>query len=162
MDVLRLASRRAAALAACGLLAAALTAGSTAAHAQAQSKAPVQHRVAIQVASNDPATITLALNNAQNIINHYKAAGQPVDVIVVGYGPGLHMFRDDTSPVKQRLATMSLENPNLSFAACANTQSNMARAESRDIKLVSEAKVVPSGVVTLIELQKAGYAYIRP
>jgi len=28
--------------------------------------------------------------------------------------------------------------------------------------LLSEAKVVPSGVVRLMELQKQGYAYIRP
>jgi intracellular sulfur oxidation DsrE/DsrF family protein len=36
------------------------------------------------------------------------------------------------------------------------------KAENKDIKLVSEAKVVPSGVVTLSELQERGYSYIRP
>jgi hypothetical protein len=121
-----------------------------------------QHKVAIQVNTNDPATMNLALNNVQNIIQYYKAKNETVDVEVVAYGPGLHMYRADTSPVKQRVATMSLENPNLKFSACGNTQQNMAKAEQKDIGLVSEAKVVPSGVITLMELQKKGYAYIRP
>lgn len=120
------------------------------------------HKVAIQVNTNDAATMTLALNNAQNIISFYKQKNETVDVQIVTYGPGLHMLRDDTSPVKTRVATMSLENQNLKFAACANTQQNMAKAENKDIKIVSEAKVVPSGVITLMELQKQGYAYIRP
>jgi uncharacterized protein len=120
------------------------------------------HKVAIQVNTNDPALMNLALNNAQNIMSYYKQKNETVDVQVVTYGPGLHMLRDDTSPVKGRVATMSLENKNLSFAACANTQQNMAKAENKEIKIVSEAKSVPSGVITLMELQKQGYAYIRP
>jgi uncharacterized protein len=120
------------------------------------------HKVAIQVNTNDPALMNLALNNAQNIMSYYKQKNETVDVQVVTYGPGLHMLRDDTSPVKSRVATMSLENKNLSFAACANTQQNMAKAENKEIKIVSEAKSVPSGVITLMELQKQGYAYIRP
>ena len=123
------------------------------------------HKVAIQVNTNDPATMNLALNNAQNIMTYYKQKNETVDVRVVTYGPGLHMLRDDTSPVKQRVAAMSLANPNLSFAACANTHENMAKAENKkpeEIKIVSEGKMVPSGVITLMELQKQGFAYIRP
>jgi intracellular sulfur oxidation DsrE/DsrF family protein len=66
------------------------------------------------------------------------------------------------SPVKDRIATMSLENPNLTFAACGNTQTNMSKAEGKPVTLLSEAKVTPSGVVRLMELQGKGYAYIRP
>jgi uncharacterized protein len=123
------------------------------------------HKVAIQVNTNDPATMNLALNNAQNVMTYYAQRNETVDVQIVTYGPGLHMLRDDTSPVKSRIATMSLENPNLKFAACSNTHQTMAKAENKspqDLKIVSEAKMVPSGVITLIELQKQGCAYIRP
>lgn len=121
-----------------------------------------KHKVAIQVSMNDPAGMNLALNNAQNVINYYKAKKETVDVQIVTYGPGLHMLRGDTSPVKQRVATMSLENPNLSFVACKNTRDNMTKAEGKEFPIVSEAKVVPSGVITLMELQAKGYSYIRP
>ena len=121
-----------------------------------------KYRVAIQVNQNDKAVMDLALNNAKNIIEYYKEKGEAVTVEIVTYGPGLHMLRSDTSPVKERVAVMSLENPSLVFAACANTQANQSKAENKAVVLVGEATVTPSGVVRLMELQKKGYAYIRP
>lgn len=137
----------------------ALAMGATATSAQTPA---AKHKVAIQVNENNPATMNLALNNAMNIINYYKKKGETVDVAVVTFGPGLHMFRADTSPVKQRVAQMALENQNLSFHACANTQENMQKAEGKQITLISEAKMTPSGVIRLMELQEKGYAYLRP
>ena len=58
------------------------------------------HRLVIQVDQNDPAVMNLALNNATNVIDYYRAKGEDVNVDVVTYGPGLHMLRADTSPVK--------------------------------------------------------------
>jgi intracellular sulfur oxidation DsrE/DsrF family protein len=46
--------------------------------------------------------------------------------------------------------------------ACGNTQANMTKVESKDIPLVGEAKVVPSGVVRVMELQQQGWSYVRP
>ena len=77
------------------------------------SEASATHKVAIQVNQNDKAVMDLALNNAKNIIDYYKAKGEIVAIEIVTYGPGLHMLRADTSPVKDRIAPMSLENPNL-------------------------------------------------
>ena len=125
--------------------------------------APVaMHKVAIQVNQNDNALMNLALNNAKNVIDYYKAKGETVAIEIVTYGPGLHMLRADTSPVKDRIAPMALENANLAFIACGNTQANQSKAEGKPVALLSEAKVMPSGVVRLMELQKQGYAYIRP
>jgi len=120
------------------------------------------HKVAIQINQNDPAVMNLALNNVQNIVQYYKEKKQKVDIQLVTYGPGLHMLRNDTSPVKQRISAMALEMPEVSFLACGNTQANMAKQEGKAIPLVSEAKLTASGVVRLMELQKQGYAYIRP
>ncbi len=126
-----------------------------------QDKA-AQHKVAVQVNQDDPKVMNLALNNVQNIYAYYKKKGETVAVEVVAYGPGLHMFRDDTSPVKARLSKMALEEPTLKFAACGNTLEKQRAAAKTDIKLVSEAKLVASGVITLLELQEQGYSYIRP
>jgi intracellular sulfur oxidation DsrE/DsrF family protein len=120
------------------------------------------HRVAIQVNQNDKAVMDLALNNAKNVLDYYTSKNESVAVEVVTFGPGLHMLRSDTSPVKERIAVMSLENSNLTFAACGNTQANQSKVENKPVVLITEAKVTPSGVVRLMELQKQGYAYIRP
>ena len=135
--------------------------------ASAQDRTPERppsrsHRVAIHVDDNDAKVMNLALNNAKNVVDYYQSKGESVAIEIVTYGPGLHMLRADTSPVKHRIAEMSLAIPQIAFSACGNTQVNMAKQEGREVALVSEARVVPSGVVRLIELQEKGYAYIRP
>ena len=129
---------------------------------QSSTPAAPMHKVAIQVNQNEKGVMDLALNNAKNVIDYYAEKGESVAVEIVTYGPGLHMLRADTSPVKERISVMSLENPSLTFAACGNTRANQSKAENKPITLISEAKVTPSGVVRLMELQKEGYAYIRP
>ena len=128
----------------------------------AKKSAAKIHKVAIQVSQNDKGVMEVALNNARNIVEYYKGKGETVAIEIVTYGPGLHMLRADTSPVKDRIGPMSLENPNLKFIACANTQANQSKAEGKQVPLLSEATVMPSGVVRLMELQAQGYAYIRP
>ena len=120
------------------------------------------HRLAVQVDVNDPAVMNLALNNVSNADQHYRELGQKVEIEVVAFGPGLHMLRDDTSPVKARIKSMSEAMPNLTFAACGNTRENMTRAEAKDIPIISQAKVVKAGVVRLMELQERGWSYLRP
>lgn len=155
---MRMLSRRGAGAAVSGLLSAACLAAA----GIAQTAAPPRHKLAIQVTQNDKAQMELALNNAKNVIDHYKSRGETVAVEIVAYGPGLHMLRADTSPVRDRIAPMSLENPNLRFTACGNTLANQSKAEGKEVPLMSEATVTPSGVVRLMELQAQGYAYIRP
>jgi intracellular sulfur oxidation DsrE/DsrF family protein len=120
------------------------------------------HRLVIQVNVNDPAVMNLALNNVSNVAQHYKQIGQEVEIEVVAFGPGLHMLRDDTSPVKARISSMSETMPQLTFAACGNTRDNMTKAEAKDVPIISQAKVVKSGVVQVMELQERGWSYLRP
>lgn len=119
------------------------------------------HHVAIHVDQNDPHTLNMALNNAQNLASYYEEQGDEVVIEMVAYGPGLHMLVDGKSPVKDRIETMSLELP-ITFSACANTIAGMEKRTGETVTLLDEAEVVPSGVVRLIELQEEGYAYIRP
>lgn len=119
-------------------------------------------KVAIQVDQNDAGVMNLALNNANNIASYYAEQGQEVQISIVTYGPGLHMLRADTSPVKDRIVQMAMAGAPVTFDACANTLKGMAKAEGAEPKLLKEAVVVPSGAVKLIELQGEGYAYLRP
>ena len=120
------------------------------------------HNLILQVNTNDPAAMNLALNNATNVAQHYKGLGEKVKIEVVTFGPGLHMLRDDTSPVKARLEEMALSTPEVSFKACGNTQERMHKAENKDIPIVRQAEVVKSGVVRVMELQEKGWSYVKP
>ncbi len=144
-------------LAIAALLSMPLVSGSLAADAKS-------HRVSIQVDQNDPQVMNLALNNATNIIEYYRGKNEDVDVDIVTYGPGLHMLRDDTSPVKDRIKRLKeLAFPGkIQFSACNNTKQNMEKAEGKAVSILSDAVLVPSGVVRLMELQEQGWSYVRP
>lgn len=125
---------------------------------------PKPHRVAIQVDQNDPAVMNLVLNNVTNVIDYYRSKGEEVDIDVVTYGPGLNMLRADTSPVQDRIkALKDYAFPSkVQFSACNNTRENMEKKEGHPINVMSEAVLVPSGVVRLMELQENGWSYLRP
>jgi intracellular sulfur oxidation DsrE/DsrF family protein len=120
------------------------------------------HHLVLQVNTNEPAMMNLALNNATNVAQYYKDLGEKVTIEVVTFGPGLHMLRDDTSPVKARIKAIKESTPSISFKACGNTQETMSKAESKEIPLIAEATVVKSGVVRVMELQEQGWTYVRP
>jgi intracellular sulfur oxidation DsrE/DsrF family protein len=132
--------------------------------AGSQAEEPKPHRLVIQVDQDDPAVMNLALNNATNVIDYYRAKGESVDLDIVAYGPGLHMLRADTSPVKDRIKRMKdLAFPStVQFSACNNTRESMEKKEGHPVTVVSDAVLVPSGVVRLMELQEKGWSYLRP
>jgi intracellular sulfur oxidation DsrE/DsrF family protein len=122
------------------------------------------HRVAIQVDQNDPQVMNLALNNATNVIEYFRGKNEDVEVDIVTYGPGLHMLRADTSPVQDRIKRLKeLAFPGkIQFSACNNTKQNMEKTEGKAVSIISDATLVPSGVVRLMELQEQGWSYVRP
>lgn len=120
------------------------------------SAAGQAHHVAIHVDENDEALMNMALNNAANVSAHYAAQGDEVVIELVAYGPGLVILIPGTSPVEQRTSAMVLEMPNLSLAACGNTHRKMSEKADKEVPLMEEAAMAPSGVVRLIELQEQG------
>ena len=122
------------------------------------------HHIAIQIDQNDPQVMNMVLNNATNVIEYYRAKNEDVDIDVVAYGPGLHMLRSDTSPVQERIKRLKdmVFPGKIQFSACNNTRQGMEKTEGHAIPILSDATVVPSGVVHLMELQEQGWSYVRP
>lgn len=151
-----------AAAAALGLMAA--TPGHAAEKERVHKANVKTHHIAFQVDQNDKGVMNLVLNNVANVMQYYQDKGETADIEVVAYGPGLMMLRDDKSPVKGRLASLKkVAFPSkVTFSACHNTMAKMEKKEGHAIPIVSEARVVPAGVVRLTELQEQGWTYIRP
>jgi intracellular sulfur oxidation DsrE/DsrF family protein len=120
------------------------------------------HRVMIQVTQNDPAVMTMALNNAENLAKYYADKGEKVEIEFVTFGQGLHMVRSDTSPVKDRIASIRQSSKNITFSACANTLASHAKAENKNITLIPEAQIVPTGIGRVVALSEQGWTYVRP
>lgn len=113
--------------------------------------------VVIQVSEGNPARWHLVLNNAQNVLDAFGA--DKVQVVVVAYGPGLKMLLAN-SPDAKRIASMDAEG--IEFDACHNTMEAMARKIGHMPKLVSQAVIVPGGIVRIMQLESHGFDYIKP
>jgi uncharacterized protein len=131
---------------------------------QAVAQTGKKHRVVLHVDQNDAAVMNMALNNAKNIFASYGDKHEDVEVEFVAYGPGLHMLREDTSPVKSRIKEMAeVTYPSkIVFSACNNTKRAMEAREGHSISIVAQATIVPAGVVRIMELEEQGYSYIKP
>ena len=121
-----------------------------------------KHRLALQISDNDPAKMNAVLNVAANVSKYYSDKGEEVDIQIVAFNAGLHMLREDTSPVKPRLQSFKQGMPNVSFMACENTLEAMTRNEGKEPPLVETVERVKAGVVTLIELGEKGWMIVRP
>jgi intracellular sulfur oxidation DsrE/DsrF family protein len=122
----------------------------------------VTRKVAIQIKEANPALMERVLDTATQAASHSQTRGEVALIEIVAHGPGLHMLREDTSPVKDRIERISEEHPNISFVACSNTRAVHSSAEGKPISLLVEAKFVPSGVARLQDLRDQGYISVQP
>ena len=122
--------------------------------AAAQAQQKEHYKLVLQVSDADPAKWNLALNNAENV---QQALGKDnVTVEIVAYGPGLGMLKSD-SKVADRL-NGALDH-NVALLACGTT---MKKAKVTQADLAGGVKVVPAGVVHIMQREQAGWAYVRP
>ena len=119
-------------------------------------------RLAIQISDNDPATFNKALNVATNFARGMSEKGELYEIEIVTFNAGLHMLRQDTSPVLDRVKSISESVPEVTFSACGNTFKGMTKKEGKEPQLTEHARMVPAGVVRLMELDDEGYYVIRP
>ena len=103
-----------------------------------------------------------SLTSPQTCRSTIRTKAKTIDIQIVAFNAGLHMLREDTSPVKPRLKSFKQGMPNVSFIACENTLEAMARNEGKEPPLVENAERVKAGVVTLIDLGEKGWTIIRP
>src|SRR5215212_6746048 len=100
------------------------------------------HKLAPQISDNDPDKMNAVLNVAANVSKYYSDKGEEVEIQIVAFNAGLHMLREDTSPVKPRLASFAKSMPNVAFKACQNTIDSMAKREGKAIPIVENAEHV--------------------
>ncbi len=120
------------------------------------------HRLALQVTEANLAKMNLVLDVAANVSRHYSGIGEEVEIEIVAFGDGIHMFRADTSPVKKRLVNFMQSMVNVTYQACGNTLDTMERNEGGRPPLIEGTGIVQTGVARLIELDEQGWTIVRP
>ncbi|MDA9008998.1 hypothetical protein N9K16_03450 [Alphaproteobacteria bacterium] len=120
------------------------------------------HKLVLQISDNNPQKMNTVMNVAANVSRLYSERGEEVEIKIVAFNAGLHMLRPDTSPVADRIANFSKSMFNVEFQACNNTRTAMEEKSGKPVPLFDFAEIVPAGVVSMIELDEAGYTIVRP
>jgi intracellular sulfur oxidation DsrE/DsrF family protein len=115
------------------------------------------YKYVLQASDMDPSKQELVLNNASNLLEAYPPGA--VQVEIVAYGPGLRLLFADNANAKR---IDSLSQSGVRFSACGNTLHAMTKMLGYEPKLNPDAVVVPGGVVRIGDLERKGYAYIKP
>lgn len=112
-----------------------------------------KHHVIFHVTDSDPVKWNQALNNAGNL---QKALGKEnVEIEIVANGPGLDMMKFESS-VGNRMKDAI--GAGVSILACGAT---MKGANLTEKDLFPGVKVVPGGVVQIMNREEAGWTYIK-
>ncbi len=116
------------------------------------------HKLVFQVNVEDQLTWNLTLNNISNVVT--ELGKDNVEIKLVTYGPGINMFRKGKSTVLERLDSLKKSNGKaLDYTVCSNTLRTMKVEKSEIVEFVHD---LYPGIVRIMELQEAGYVYIRP
>ncbi|MCS3445757.1 MULTISPECIES: DsrE family protein [Bradyrhizobium] len=122
---------------------------------------PRVHHLVLPINSDDPTTMRALISTALNLPKYYRERNEPFEIEVVAYNAGVHMLRADTSPVKDLLRVVRGLAPDIRFVVCEATKLGMERAEGHPLVLLDNVVLVPNGPGRIIELQEAGWSYIR-
>lgn len=126
-------------------------------HSDSSDDFDSEHRLIIQINTDDPKTQDIALSNIVNLQKHYGIDN--IEIEVVAYGPGLHMVTTK-SPVLSRIT--SLMQSDVVFTACGNTINTIYETTGKKPEVIDGVGNVKTGVARIIELQEQGWSYIRP
>ncbi len=130
--------------------------------AAAEAPGPKSHRLLLQIDSDDQQTMNMVMGNALNAKKYYDDKGEPLQVEIVAYGPGITMLRGDTSPVKDRIASLKSSIPGIVMSMCNNAKTAAEKREGHEIAPLPGVTVVPAGIVRVVELQEQGWSYVKP
>ncbi len=115
--------------------------------------ATTDHKVVIEVVSNDPQQWNQLMNNVENL---RAALGNKTLVEVVALGEGLKLLVKSDEPIVARMKKLSVAG--VKFAACENTmkKQNVTKAQLLDFSIT-----VDSGVAEVIRKQEEHWAYLK-
>ena len=121
-----------------------------------------QHHLVIHIDSGDQQMMVEALHNATNVIDTIRTRGESVAVEIVANGLGTALFIEGLSPVKDEVRRIHAAYPDVVMSACAISLAHTETAMQRKLTVMSEAHVVPSGAVRIMELEEQHWAYLKP
>mgnify|MGYP006306601881 CR=1 FL=1 len=116
----------------------------------------MESKLVIHLDLDEQKRMTRALGNIENFLGIVPA--EESSISVVANSGGVDFFRKEKAgDFKDKIEKLS--NQGVKFLICNNTLSKKGIDPSELLKV---CEIIPAGIVTLVQLQKEGYAYVKP
>jgi intracellular sulfur oxidation DsrE/DsrF family protein len=116
-------------------------------------KGTAQHRVVMQLSSNDTLVWKGLMNNIKNLKNGW---GDSVLIEVVAHGPGIEFLVTGKTTQQERIGYF--KSKGVVFVGCENT---LTEKKIPKENIIPEAGFVKMGVGEIILKQEQGWSYIK-
>lgn len=113
-----------------------------------------KYQLVFHVSEDNPRQWNLALNNAFAFQKNQGKDNSEIEIVAIG--PGLNMLKAE-SKVSERIA-QALDR-SIDVVACGETMNAMKVTKA---DLTGGVRVVPGGLLEIVNRQRAGWSYIRP
>jgi len=124
--------------------------------------APIREQRAIfHLSSADQQSVQSTLNHVEKMLRRHDSAGNPLRVEIVANAEGLNTLRADTSTVREQIAHLHKNYPNIAFLACGKTIARLKKEQGIDVKLLRQASVTSSALDQILSRLRQGWVYIR-
>ena len=118
------------------------------------SSAANKYHLVFQISENNPAQWNLALNFAFAFQKNQGKDNSEIEIVALG--PGLNMLKSG-SKVTDRIAQAM--DRSIDVVACGETMHAMHVTKA---DLIGGVRVVPGGLLEVVDRQRAGWSYVRP
>jgi uncharacterized protein len=116
----------------------------------------ISHKAVFHLDLNQEDRFTLALANIKNLFREIPA--QQCDISVVANGNAVNLFKKNAVPGHGKTIE-ELHNLGVHFKMCRNALANNKISKE---DLIDVCEIVPAGILEIIDLQRMGFAYIKP
>ncbi len=115
----------------------------------------MDYNLILHMDSDEAQLMRLVLRNAANYLNALEK--EKFQLVIVANGPAVRQFIHDNGENEETGKALAARGAQ--FRLCANALRDNGLAPGQ---LWPFCAVVPAGLVEIVELQRAGYAYIKP
>ncbi len=116
----------------------------------------INHKLVIQISSDDIRAQETALGNIVNLQKFYGMDN--IQIELVAFGPGYRLLTLQ-SPLAARIGSLALQE--VTFTACLNTMLSIKEKTGMMPQLIEGVTTTKAGVPRIISLQEKGYSYIK-
>ena len=120
-----------------------------------------ERKIILHVTTGDIYSVKSALDEAEQLLASYRAAGTPMKLDIVTYKQGINMLRADVSPYVERIKHIVENNENVSLYACHRSIQKAEQKEGKKIVMMEKAVTDKSAQELISERLKKGWIYIK-